>query len=133
MAEKITPTKIRHKRFADGIAKGKSAVSSYREAYPNASQATAEAEACKLLEKPSVQDEIAKRLAEITPDNVLTRIDDIARTGKPSDSVRLRALELLGNTHKASIFKDLAQVQVNTLNVLDVDELRKRLEDHSKL
>ncbi len=132
MPKKITPATIKHKRFADGVASGKSAVSSYREAYPNASQATAETNATRLLEKASVQEEIARRLSEITPEDVLTRIDDLSRKGTPADTVKLRALEMLGNTRKASIFKDSTpSITNNTLNVFDLDELRRRLADIS--
>ena len=130
MPPKLTPASIKHKRFAEGIVSGKSATKAYREAYPQASQATAEAEACHLLEKPSVQEEIARRLSQITPEDVLTRIDDLSRTGKPSDTVKLRALEMLGNTRKVNIFKDSTPtITNNTLNVLDLDELRRRLSE----
>ena len=132
MPKKITPATIKHKRFADGVAKGKSATSAYKEAYPASSQATAEVEACRLLKNPNVQEEIARRLSEITPEDVLTRIDDLSRKGTPADTVKLRALEMLGNTRKASIFKDnTPSITNNTLNVFDLDELRRRLADTS--
>jgi CO dehydrogenase/acetyl-CoA synthase delta subunit len=130
--KKITPATIKHKRFAECVARGKSAVSSYREAYPNASQATAETNATRLLEKASVQEEIAKRLSEITPEDVLLRIDEMSRTATPADNVKVRCLEMLGNTRKASIFKDSAPaITNNTLNVFDLDDLRLRLADNT--
>lgn len=129
MPAKITPTKLRHKKFVDGIVSGQSAIKSYREAYPNASKSTVSVEACRLLEKPSVQEELQKRLALITPENIIDRIDNIARSA-PLPETQLKALIALGNTIKASIFKDNATTNVNVLNVLDVEDLRKRLEEH---
>jgi len=89
-------------------------------------------EGCKYLARPSTQEELARQLAEITPENITTRIDDIARSA-PMPETRLKALIALGNTVKASIFKqdNSTPSNVNVLNVLDIDALRKRLAEYA--
>jgi hypothetical protein len=131
---KVIATHAKYKQFAQDIVAGKPKSQAYKDrvATKEVSTATADVESSRLLKSPTVQQEIERRLREITPEDVLTRIDDLSRTGKPSDTVKLRALEMLGNTRKVNIFKDSTPtITNNTLNVLDLDELRKRLADNA--
>jgi hypothetical protein len=130
MPSHLSPAKLKKKAFARAIVEGKSATQAYKEIAPNVTQHTAEQNGHRMLKNADVQEDIARRLSQITPEDVLTRIDDLSRTGKPSDTVKLRALEMLGNTRKVNIFKDSTPtITNNTLNVLDLDELRRRLSE----
>jgi hypothetical protein len=127
---KVISTHAKYKQFAADIVSGKKKAQAYKDriATREVSTATADANSSKLLKNATVQEEIARRLAEITPEDVLVRIDDLSRTGKPSDTVKLRALEMLGNTRKVNIFKDSTPtINNNTLQIIDVDDLRRRL------
>jgi hypothetical protein len=94
---------------------------------PDVTERSAEVNASRMLSHAETQAEIAKLLEGITPESVITRIDEIARTA-PLKETQLKALVALGNTRKASIFKDSTpSITNNTLNVFDLDELRKRL------
>ena len=75
-----------------------------------------------------VQEEIYARVADSTPEKVIAKIHRIADTA-PLPETQLKALIALGNTIKCGIFKqDIAPTtNVNLLNVLDIDDLRRRL------
>lgn len=127
---RITKTSIRHKRFAEAIVEGKNTRQAYKTISPDVSDNTASVEGLKYLNKPNVQEEIARRLAQITPEDVLTRIDDISRHTK-SDETKLKALNMLGNSTKASIFNQPQAPQVNVLNLISAEDLRKRIEEYN--
>ncbi len=128
---KHTPASIRRKVFVKAIVEGNSASRAYKESSPSVTDNTAKAEGYKYLAKPCVQEELARQLAEITPENITARIDDIARSA-PMPETKLKALIALGNTRKASIFKDSTpSITNNTLNVFDLDDLRRRLADNT--
>lgn len=129
MGERLTPAKLKKKQFARAIVEGVSATKAYKALNPAVSTETAQVNGSKLLSTAMVQEEIAKHLAMVTPENVTARINEIAVTA-PLPETKLKALALLGNTRKASIFKDSTpSITNNTLNVFDLDDLRRRLSE----
>jgi hypothetical protein len=131
MPPKLTPAQLRRRTFAKGIAEGKTITAAYKVVNPEASNEVAQAAGSRLLGHVMTQEEIIKHLAQVTPENITARINDIA-VSAPLPETKLKALALLGNTRKASIFKDnTPSITNNTLNVFDLDELRRRLADTS--
>ena len=127
MMPRLNKNSIKRKAFAKAIVEGKTATQAYKDLVPNVTQHSAEVQGSRLLNNVEVQEEIARRLAEITPEAITIRIDDIARNA-PLKETQLKALIALGNTKRASIFKDNQPVTTNnTLNLIDLDGIRKAL------
>ena len=128
---RLTKASKYRKTLAKGIVEGKDAKSVYKAMRPDVTERSAEVNASRMLSHAETQAEIARLLEGITPESVITRIDEIARTA-PLKETQLKALVALGNTRKASIFKDSAPtITNNTLNVFDLDDLRRRLADNT--
>jgi hypothetical protein len=131
LADKINSAKVKRKQFAKAIVEGKSATQAYKEINPNTTYDSAKTQGSRMLTSVYTQEEIARLLSQVTPEEVTARIQDIALSA-PLPETKLKALVALGNTRKASIFKDSTpSITNNTLNVFDLDDLRRRLADTS--
>jgi hypothetical protein len=129
VADKITSAKVKRKQFAKAIVEGKSATQAYKELNPAITYDAAKTNGSRMLSNAYTQEEIARLLSQVTPEEVTARIQDIALSA-PLPETKLKALVALGNTRKASIFKDSApSITNNTLNVFDLEDLRRRLAD----
>ena len=129
MPAKLTPAIIKKKAFAKAIVEGKTATQAYREQFPKAQANTCQVEGSKFLSNPMVQAEIYERVADSTPEKVIAKIHRIADTA-PLPETQLKALIALGNTRQVNLFKDnTPSITNNTLNVFDLDELRRRLSE----
>lgn len=113
MERALTPVQL---RFVDHYLTCKSAAQAARLA--GYSERSAKVRACKILKKPSIQAEIAKRTLslKITKENVLKEVTDIAREETTKKSDRLNAYALIakikgwtkeGNTQQVSILTQI--------------------------
>ena len=83
-----TEAKRKRQAFARDIVAGKPKKQAYIDNIAvdkNITDGSAHVLSTRALKEVNVQDEIARQVARITPENVLARIDNLANVGKPAE------------------------------------------------
>ena len=133
MPPKLTKADIKRKGFVRDVLSGKSLKQSYVDnvATRSLTDNTAYKEGSNYLRKPKTQEELVNATRDLSPEYVLDGLKHEVETA-PMPDTRIKGLIALGNTKKCSIFKDSApSITNNTLNVFDLDDLRRRLADNT--
>ena len=133
MPPKLTKADIKRKAFVKDLLSGKSQTQAYKDniATKEVSDNLAAKEGSLYVRKRKTQEEIENAIRDLSPEYVLDGLKREVETA-PLPDTRIKGLIALGNTRKCSVFKDSTpSITNNTLNVFDLDELRRRLADTS--
>lgn len=128
----LTPKQL---HFARCVASGMNQSDAYRESYNSTGKhTTVNVEASKLMSNPNVRQRVDQLIAQreraminssiSDKEKVLTALRTFMDSAEPSDSMRIRATELLGKT--AGLFKDVTE---QTIRTESSDELREKLQE----
>ena len=133
MPPKLTKADIKRKAFVKDLLSGKSQTQAYKDniATKEVSDNLAAKEGSLYVRKRKTQEELENAIRDLSPEYVLDGLKREVETA-PLPDTRIKGLIALGNTRKCSVFKDSTpSITNNTLNVFDLDELRRRLADTS--